>query len=256
MNTSQNMEKILDIIREIESKTHELKNTDKISKIEMDILLERVRFLYDNLISIDHSYPYDFQEDKKQRTVIPTPEKPQKKTSEPKEPEESEKTEQQYKDPEIEIKQEEKHEETSSQQEKTKEKEPNISQEQTVRETEYKESQKRKENGPEIVADKYQNTKTFRHDNLAKNQTKKVVSSKMQDKPIQDLVKAIGINDKFLFIRELFDGDKEKYHEAIQLLNEIPTYEEADNYLKETFDWDWEKPEVKKFIDLIRRKFV
>jgi hypothetical protein len=78
----------------------------------------------------------------------------------------------------------------------------------------------------------------------------------MQSKPIKDLSKAIGVNDKFLFIRELFDGNKEHYHEAIQLLNEIPDYEEAENYLKETFDWNWEAPVTKKFIELIKRKFA
>jgi len=111
-------------------------------------------------------------------------------------------------------------------------------------------------NSREVVADKYQNKKTYRHDNLAQQQSKNDLSSMMQSKPITDLTKAIGVNDKFLFIRELFDGNREHYHEAIQLLNEIPTFEEAQTYLHETFNWNWEDPVTKKFIELIKRKFV
>ena len=108
----------------------------------------------------------------------------------------------------------------------------------------------------EVVADKYQNKKTYRHDNLAQQQSKNDLSSMMQSKPISDLTKAIGVNDKFHFIRELFDGNRDHYHEAIQLLNEIPTFEEAQTYLHETFDWNWEDPVTKKFLELIKRKFA
>lgn len=77
----------------------------------------------------------------------------------------------------------------------------------------------------------------------------------MQSRPIHDLSKAIGLNDKFLFIRELFNGDKDKYHEAIQIINEMPSLEQAEAYINERFNWDDELPEVKKFMDLVRRKF-
>jgi hypothetical protein len=106
-----------------------------------------------------------------------------------------------------------------------------------------------------VVADKYQNSRTFRHDDLAKKQPQNNLSTRMQSRPINDLAKAIGLNDKFLFIRELFNGDKEKYHEAIQIINEMPSYEEAENYIRERFNWDEEQPEVEKFMDLVRRKF-
>jgi hypothetical protein len=109
---------------------------------------------------------------------------------------------------------------------------------------------------PEILADRFHNTKTSMHDNLAKKQSQNDLSSKMQSKPIQDLNKAIGLNDRFLFIRELFNGNKDAYYEAIQIINEMPNYEEAEQYIRERFNWDEEQPEVMRFMDLVRRRFI
>ncbi len=249
MNSSQNMEKTLEIIKDIEKKTLDLKNKDKISKIEMDILLERVRMLYDNLIQVDQNYEYE----KNLYTEAKTPHTPEfEKKKEPAKESTSETKQEQVKEQPL-VEKEKKID--YQEEKKVNKKEEELHKNQPEQKPEEKEKAKSREYGPEIVADKYHNTVTFRHENLSKNQTKKDVSSKMQTKPIQDLVKAIGVNDKFLFIRELFDGDKESYHEAIQILNEIPNYQEAETYIKERFNWDWEKPEVKKFLDLIQRKF-
>ena len=247
MNADQNLENILKIIQNIENKTIDLKNSDEIHKIEMDILLGRVRELYEILLQLDQDYPYTFKKGQKVEFQIKQENQSENKTTE--NPEEKplqsiEPEKQEEKEPGEEVSGTEYHEEQQSANK-------NIQQEKSGKPS----ASKNKEYGPEIIADKFQNSKTFRHDNLAKNQQKNDVSSKMQTKPIHDLTKAIGVNDKFLFIKELFNGNKERYHEAIQILNNIPTFKEAETYLQESFDWDDEQPETKKFFDLIRRKF-
>ena len=87
-------------------------------------------------------------------------------------------------------------------------------------------------NSPEIIADKFQ-SKKFIHDDISKKNVKKDVSTKLQSKPINDINSAIGLNDKFIFIRELFGNDKEHYHETIQVLNNFDIYENAVNFLNE-----------------------
>lgn len=104
-----------------------------------------------------------------------------------------------------------------------------------------------------IVADKFHN-KRFRHDDLANQNQKQDLSSKLQSKPITDINKAIGINDRFLFIRELFEGNKAHYHETIDILNNIDTLENALSFINDAFQWDMEAPTTEKFIELIRRK--
>ena len=59
------------------------------------------------------------------------------------------------------------------------------------------------------------------------------VASKMQKSQITDLKQAIGINEKFLFINELFNGDLGRYNKAIDEFNEISSEEGTNAHLIE-----------------------
>jgi len=78
----------------------------------------------------------------------------------------------------------------------------------------------------------------------------------MQTKPIKDLEAAIDINDKFLFIRELFNGDKDTYDKTIRILNSSQNFNQAFNYINSTFDWDYETEAAHKLLDLVRRRYI
>ncbi|MCG8410869.1 MAG: hypothetical protein MI739_06260 [Bacteroidales bacterium] len=107
----------------------------------------------------------------------------------------------------------------------------------------------------EIIADKFQ-SKKFIYDNISKKNNPNDLSSKMQFKPIKDINTAIGLNDKFIFIRELFNGDKESYHETIQVLNNFDTFDNAFNFLTQNFDWNAEDANFVKLTELVRRKYL
>jgi hypothetical protein len=94
-------------------------------------------------------------------------------------------------------------------------------------------------------------------DRLKEGQERRV-ADKLQDNKIIDLRNTIGINDKFLFINELFEGNMRIYDEAIQKLNTSTTIAQTDLLLldlKIVYNWDSESPTVKKFVELVRRKF-
>ena len=59
------------------------------------------------------------------------------------------------------------------------------------------------------------------------------VAAKMQHSQISDLKQAIGINEKFLFINELFNGDLGRYNKVIDELNELKNQQGIDTYLLE-----------------------
>jgi hypothetical protein len=119
---------------------------------------------------------------------------------------------------------------------------------------------------PEPEADKPQKitfdlftemTGTTLADRLRDGQEKRV-ADRLTESKITDLRTIIGINDKFLFINELFDGDMRIYDEVIQKLNSAVTNAQADLLmldLKIAYNWDSESPTVKKFVELVRRKF-
>jgi hypothetical protein len=77
--------------------------------------------------------------------------------------------------------------------------------------------------------------------------------------PIKDLRSAIGINDKFQFIQELFAGDEKSFEVGIKTINAFKIFPEAQFYIKrelrEKNNWDEESNVVKQFDQLIKRRF-
>lgn len=81
----------------------------------------------------------------------------------------------------------------------------------------------------------------------------------LKESPVKDLKKAIGINDRFVFIEELFRGDENMYERSIKTINGFSIFPEAEYWiqreLKTKIGWDEESPAVKHFDQLVRRRF-
>ncbi|HFB62293.1 MAG TPA: hypothetical protein ENJ69_04850 [Bacteroidetes bacterium] len=87
---------------------------------------------------------------------------------------------------------------------------------------------------------------------------KPALADTLQSSGISDLREAIGINDKFLFINELFNGDLERYNKVLDELNGFAGLSGAQTYLAELqvqYQWDEESPAYRKLSDLLERKF-
>ena len=84
------------------------------------------------------------------------------------------------------------------------------------------------------------------------------LAAKLQQKPVRDLKSVIGINDKFLFVNELFGGSMEKYNKSIENLNDLKTFNGAMIYLNELkieLQWNSSNEAYQKLSELVRRKF-
>ena len=84
------------------------------------------------------------------------------------------------------------------------------------------------------------------------------LAAKLQHKKVTDLRTAIGINDKFLLVNELFAGSMERYNKSIENLNDLPTLDGALGYMDELYvqyQWNRNNEAYKKLMDLVRRKF-
>ena len=81
----------------------------------------------------------------------------------------------------------------------------------------------------------------------------------LKETPIKDLRKAIGINDRFLFINDLFRGDEVMYERSIKTINSFNIFPEAEYWitreLKTKLGWDTELPVVVQFDQLVKRRF-
>ena len=85
------------------------------------------------------------------------------------------------------------------------------------------------------------------------------VAHLLKEAPIKDLRKAIGINDRFAFVRELFRGDEAMYERSLKTINNFNIYSEAEYWmareLKHKLGWDDSAETVKHFYGLVRRRF-
>ena len=81
----------------------------------------------------------------------------------------------------------------------------------------------------------------------------------LKETPVKDLRKAIGINDRFLFINDLFRGDETMYERSIKTINNFSIYPEAEYWitreLKVKLGWPAEHPSVDHFVQLVKRRF-
>ena len=81
----------------------------------------------------------------------------------------------------------------------------------------------------------------------------------LKETPVKDLRKAVGINDRFLFINELFRGDENMYERSIKTINSFNIYAEAEYWisreLKLKLGWNNEQPSVQHFDQLVKRRF-
>lgn len=86
-----------------------------------------------------------------------------------------------------------------------------------------------------------------------------VVAEQLNNEPIKDLKKAISINERFLFINELFNGDEAMFDRSIKTINAYSIYPEAEYWirreLKVKFAWDEKSNAVKQFNQLVKRRF-
>ncbi|MDD2199357.1 MAG: hypothetical protein PHE08_06500 [Bacteroidales bacterium] len=82
------------------------------------------------------------------------------------------------------------------------------------------------------------------------------IVSKLSQKPITDIKAAIGIGDRFMFIRELFDGDNEKFNQTIEILNGLNNFDKAIEYIQSNFNWNIEDSTTKQFLNIVSRKYI
>ena len=72
----------------------------------------------------------------------------------------------------------------------------------------------------------------------------------------KDLKSAFSLNDTFRFRRELFGNSAADMNDAIDLVNAMNSYDEAEDYFINDLGWDAESDEVREFMEIIRNHFI
>jgi hypothetical protein len=115
--------------------------------------------------------------------------------------------------------------------------------------------EQRQEAAPEpgILAEKFSAESSI-NENLA-SQRAPDMDSKLTGQPIDNIGRNIGINDRFLIIRELFDGDADGFRSLVDNLDSAGNYGDAMNLIEEKFTGSMEHEGVEILVGLARRRF-
>ena len=240
-------------IQEIGDITNRLKTISKISQIDIDLLLSKVRDIYDTLLLLNKigvELPEIRQEQQappksspKGRTPLGAEDKDNHRDSS------IEKISEDIVQGEIPVKSVSEHqleiepEQTETLAEPDEDKTP----------VKHQDSKQEKT----IVADRFKDSKKLVNE-IAENKKEKDIADKLQSQilgTISDIKSAISLNDKIWFIKELFDGSTEKYDKTVDLLNNCNNLDEALKYSNNNFKWDQESQSTKKFLELVYRRF-
>ena len=113
---------------------------------------------------------------------------------------------------------------------------------------------KSKKADPTIIAETFAAKPETLFDQFGNSKKDDDIASVIKSKVVENLSDAIGINDKFLFIREIFSGSQSSYEEAISKLNSAGNLADARaiimNYSRETEENDV----VKQLLEIVKRK--
>ncbi len=267
-------------LRELELIIRQLESDNNPSKIDIDLALEKTRNLYEILLNLekvnlrvtDHSSgtsgktvvpadPETVQDDREYENegIMPDPVHKQKEEPGPV-----------YGKSDIESASESKEQEEQDKKQKTRgdtgdsikpDNQPPVKSipgdAESPTDKDEKGPESKKKNGSqeiEIVADRYQSSQNYIDRALANKKGNSDLTARLQSRPISDLRNSIGLNEKFLFIKELFKGRPEKYNQCIDSLNQSTSFEEAMNYIRSNFSWDENDEATKKLVNLVKRK--
>ncbi len=93
--------------------------------------------------------------------------------------------------------------------------------------------------------------------NIGGNKTS--VQTEKPKPALSDLKQGITLNDKLLYIKDLFNGYNLAYAEAIDLLNKMPDFKAADDFLQSSYalkhNWGAKQTTVDQFYEVLNRRF-
>jgi len=90
--------------------------------------------------------------------------------------------------------------------------------------------------------------------------TKGGVTDQSAAAPITDLKQAISLNDKLLYIKDLFNGYNLAYSEAIEILNRLSSFGDAERFLTKNYvtknNWENKADTAAKFYAVLKRRYA
>ena len=105
-----------------------------------------------------------------------------------------------------------------------------------------------------ILAEKFSKESSI-NENLAEKR-KVNLDTKLIGQSIDNIMRNIGINDRFFIIRELFKGDSDQFNNLVNKLDSAESYQDATTILKEQFPESMDHEGVEILSGLVKRRHI
>ena len=95
---------------------------------------------------------------------------------------------------------------------------------------------------------KQENTINSSKDRIISDENKKEIS-------YPDIEFYFSLNDRFYFLREIFNGNSTEMNQIVSILNKMPSLNDSLKYIEKELSWDIEDPTIIKLINIIEKRF-
>lgn len=110
----------------------------------------------------------------------------------------------------------------------------------------------------DIYLEEEKNEKGILNDKL-QTKEKQTLADKLAKSGGKSIMKMLTLNQRFMFVNELFEGNQNQFLSAIEHIDGMNNYKEAASHIKKSFaqkyDWDMETEEVQEFMELVEKRF-
>jgi hypothetical protein len=111
-----------------------------------------------------------------------------------------------------------------------------------------------KEQAPTVIGDTFSHLSNRFNEQHVTRKGEDDFTELLKSKPLSSLSEAIGINDRFLFIREIFNGKNDAYNQAIARLDKAESISDARAVIMSYTGDNKENEAVRQLIELVKRK--
>jgi energy-converting hydrogenase A subunit M len=88
---------------------------------------------------------------------------------------------------------------------------------------------------------------------------KQTLADKLAQSGAKSIMKMLSLNQRFMFVNELFDGNQSQFLSALEYIDQMESFDEASSHIKNSladkYNWDMETEEVEEFLELIEKRF-
>lgn len=86
-------------------------------------------------------------------------------------------------------------------------------------------------------------------------ETPQSLEEKLARERARDIFRAFTLNDKFRFRRELFRNSQDEFDETLNVISQMSSITEAEEYIFDDLCWDPDNEDVKAFMDVVAKHF-